>query len=141
MGPRFVKTLSGYATYKGSKGFLAFLLHRVTGLGTLLFLTGHVTTTATVYFYSPWYNRLMEVFRLPLVMFAEMILVFCVIYHGANGLRIAYIDLYKPQMLAARQSNKAVLTTFIVAVLLWLPTAVVMGYNLLKYGFGLLGGE
>jgi succinate dehydrogenase / fumarate reductase, cytochrome b subunit len=141
MGPRFVNTLTGYATYKGGKVFLAFLLHRVTGLGTLLFLTVHVTTTATVYFYSPWYSRLMEVFRLPLVMFTEIILVFCVIYHGANGLRIAYIDLYKPQMLAARQSNKAVLTTFIVAVLLWLPTAVVMGYNLLKYGLGLLGGE
>jgi succinate dehydrogenase / fumarate reductase, cytochrome b subunit len=140
MVPRLNNTLSGYATYKGGKGFLAFMLHRITGLGTLLFLTVHVTTTATVYFYSPWYNRLMEIFRLPLVMFAEIILVFCVIYHGANGLRIAFIDLFKPQMLAARQSNKAVLTTFVVAILLWLPTAIVMGYNLLKYGFGLLGG-
>lgn len=141
MDQRFLSTLSGYATYKGGKGFWAFLLHRITGLGTLLFLTAHITTTATVYFYSPWYSRLMEMFRWPPVMFAEMILVFCVIYHGANGLRYAYIDLFRPHLLEARQSNKAVVTTLIIAVLLWLPTAVVMGYNLLKYGFGLLGGE
>jgi hypothetical protein len=33
------------------------------------------------------------------------------------------------------------LTTLIVAILLWLPAAGVMGYNMLKYGFGLFGGE
>lgn len=141
MYTRFISTLTGYATYKGGKGLLAFLLHRVTGLGTLVFLTAHITTTATVYFYSPWYSRLMAVFRWPPVMLAEMVLVFCVIYHGANGLRIAYIDLFKPQLLSARQSNKAVLTTLLVAVLLWMPTAAVMGYNLLKYGLGLFLGE
>ncbi len=140
MDSRFIQTLSGYAAYKGGKGFWAFLLHRVTGLGTLLFLTVHVTTTATVYFYPAGYNRLMEMFRWPPAMLAEIVLVFCVIYHGANGLRIAYIDLVRPQMLAARQSEKAVVTTLVVAILLWLPTAAVMGYNLLKHGFGLWGG-
>ncbi len=140
MDARFMQTLAGYAAYKGGKGFLSFLLHRVTGLGTLLFLSVHVTSTATVYFYPTGYNRLMEMFRWPPVMLAEIILVFCVIYHGANGMRIAYIDLFKPQMLAARQSEQAVMTTLVVAILLWLPTAAVMGYNLLKYGFGLWGG-
>jgi succinate dehydrogenase / fumarate reductase, cytochrome b subunit len=141
MGRRLNNTLSGLATYKGGKGLLAFVLHRVTGLGTLLFLTAHISTTAMVYFYPPGYSKFMELFRWPPIMAAEIILVFCVIFHGANGLRIAYIDLFKPQMLNARQSDKAVLTTLIVAVMLWLPAAGVMGYNLLKYGFGLLGGE
>jgi succinate dehydrogenase / fumarate reductase cytochrome b subunit len=141
MYSRFISTLSGYATYKGGQGLLAFLLHRITGLGTLLFLTVHISTTAMVYFYSPGYSRLMEMFRWPPVMMAEIILVFCVIYHGANGLRIAYIDLFKPQLLAARQSNEAVRSTLVIAVLLWLPAAAVMGYNLLKFGFGLWGGE
>jgi succinate dehydrogenase / fumarate reductase cytochrome b subunit len=140
MGPRLVNSLSGYATYKGGKNFLAFVLHRVTGLGTLLFLIVHITTTATVYFYSPWYNQLMVIYRWPLVEFLEIILVFCVIFHGVNGLRIAYIDLYKPKLWEARQANKAVLTTFVVSILLWLPAAMVMGYNLLKYGYGLFGG-
>ena len=83
----------------------------------------------------------MEIFQWPVVMLAEIILVFCVIYHGANGLRIAYIDLFKPHLLVERSSTKAVRTTLIVAIVLWLPTAAVMGYNLLKHGLGLFGGE
>jgi succinate dehydrogenase / fumarate reductase cytochrome b subunit len=141
MSQKFIRTISGYFAYKGSSSFSAFLLHRITGLGTLLFLTFHITSTASVYFYSPLYNRLMELFQWPPVMIAEIILVFCVIYHGANGLRIAYIDLFKPEWLKSRQSNQAVVTTLIIAILLWLPPAAVMGYNLLKYGFGLFGGE
>jgi len=87
------------------------------------------------------YNRLIEIFQWPLIMLAEIILVFCVIYHGANGLRIAYIDLFKPHLLQQRNSTKALVTTLVVAILLWLPAAGVMSYNLLKYGFGLFGGE
>ena len=141
MNPRFISTLSGYATYKGGNGLLAFLLHRVTGLGTLLFLTVHITMTSMVYIYSPLYNRLVAIFQYPLVMLAEIVLVFCVIFHGANGLRIAYIDLFKPHLLRERQSTRAMVTTLVIAILLWLPAAGVMGYNLLKYGFGLFGGE
>ncbi len=31
-------TLSGYAGYRGREGHYSFLLHRITGLGTALFL-------------------------------------------------------------------------------------------------------
>jgi succinate dehydrogenase / fumarate reductase, cytochrome b subunit len=137
MQPNLKSTLSGYVTYKGGQGLYVFLLHRITGLGTLLFLTLHILTTATVYFVPSAYDRFIEVFRWPAVMLAEIILVFCVIYHGTNGLRIAYIDLFKPELYEARRSNKAVVTTLVIAILLWLPAAAVMGYNLLKYGFGL----
>jgi len=137
MQPNLKTTLSGYVTYKGGQGLYVFLLHRITGLGTLLFLSLHILTTATVYFSPSAYDRFIEVFRWPPVMLAEIILVFCVIYHGANGLRLAYIDLFKPELWEARRSNKAVVTTLVVAILLSLPAAAVMGYNLLKYGFGL----
>lgn len=141
MDSRFISTLSGYARYKGGRGLLAFLLHRITGLGTLLFLTVHITMTSMVYIYSPLYTRLVEIFQWPVVMLAEIILVFCVIYHGANGLRIAYIDLFKPHLLQERQSTRAMVITLVIAIVLWLPAAGVMGYNMLKYGFGLFGGE
>ena len=141
MDSRFISTLSGYAKYKGGQGFASFLLHRITGLGTLLFLTVHITMTSMVYIYSPLYTRLVEIFQWPVIMLVEIILVFCVIYHGANGLRIAYIDLFKPQLLQVRNSRRAMVTTLVIAILLWLPAAGVMGYNMLKYGFGLFGGE
>jgi succinate dehydrogenase / fumarate reductase, cytochrome b subunit len=137
MQSKLKSTLSGYATYKGGQGLYVFLLHRITGLGTLFFLSFHILTTASVYFFPSAYNRFIEVFRWPPVMLAEIILVFCVIYHGTNGLRIAYIDLFKPELWEARRTHKAVVTTLVAAVLLWLPAAAVMGYNLLKYGLGL----
>ena len=140
MDSKFIATLSGYARYKGGKGFWAFLLHRITGLGTLLFLTTHITMTSMVYIYAPLYSRLVQIFQWPPVMLVEIILVFCVIYHGANGLRIATIDLFKPQWLQERNSTRAMVITLIVAILLWLPAAGVMGYNMLKHGFGLFGG-
>lgn len=141
MDSKFSSTLSGYASYKGGLGFLSFILHRITGLGTLLFLTVHITMTSMVYIHAPLYTRLIEIFQWPLIMAAEIILVFCVIYHGANGLRIAYIDLFKPQLLQQRNSTKAMLTTLVIAIVLWLPAAGVMGYNILKYGFDLFGRE
>lgn len=42
-------TLSGYAKYRGD-GHIAFIMHRIAGLATLIFLTLHIATTATVFF-------------------------------------------------------------------------------------------
>jgi succinate dehydrogenase / fumarate reductase cytochrome b subunit len=138
---RFRATISGYFTYSARGGLLPFLLHRVTGLGTLFFLTIHITTTASVYFSPSFYNRFMSVFRSPLFMLGEIILVFCVIFHGVNGLRIAYFDLFKPDLWNKPSFRKTTQATLAIALVLWLPAAAVMGYNLLKVGFGLFGGE
>lgn len=141
MSANFRATLSGYAFYKGREGFLAFILHRITGLGTLFFLTLHITSTATVYFAPQWYDKLIIIFRWPLIMFLEIILVFCVIYHGVNGLRIAYFDLIKPKMYQSKSWKISVRSTMLLAFLLWLPLATIMSYNLLKYGLGMFGGK
>jgi succinate dehydrogenase / fumarate reductase cytochrome b subunit len=138
---RFRATLSGYVTYSARGGLFPFLLHRVTGLGTLIFLTIHITTTASVYFSPSFYTRFLTVFRSPLFMLGEIILVFCVIFHGVNGLRIAYFDLFKPDLWKKPSFRKTTQATLLIALLLWLPAAAVMGYNLLKFGFGLFGGE
>jgi len=138
---RFRATLAGYVTYSARGGLFPFLLHRITGLGTLLFLTIHITTTASVYFSPSFYNRFIIVFRSPAFMLGEIVLVFCVIFHGANGLRIAYFDLFKPELWKKPSFHKTTRATLWIALALWLPAAAVMGYNLLKTGFGLFGGE
>ena len=140
MSSNFRATLSGYASYKDREGMIIFLLHRITGLGTLLFLVMHITTTASVYFAPAWYDRMIMIFRWPWVMFLEIILVFCVVYHGVNGLRIAYFDLFKSKFYQSKPWKTSVRSTILIAILLWLPLAAIMGYNLLKYGFGLFGG-
>ncbi len=130
--------LPGYVKYKG-KGFYAFILHRISGLATIVFLTLHITTTATVFFAPQWYDVLVEIFRNPVIMIAEIILAFFVIYHGVNGLRIAYVDLIRPDLWKKKPTRKLMSASLIVAIILWLPAAGILGYNLLKYGFNLFG--
>ena len=138
MGEKVKINLPGYAKYKG-KGFHAFILHRIAGLGTILFLTLHIATTATVFFAPQWYDVLVEIFRNPIIMTAEIILAFFVIYHGVNGLRIAYVDLIRPDLWKKVPTSKLMSAVFVVAFLLWLPAAGILGYNLLKHGFNLFG--
>ena len=138
---RFRSTLSGYATYSARGGLVPFLLHRITGLGTLIFLTIHITTTASVYFSPSFYNRFLTIFRTPAFMLGEIALVFCVIFHGVNGLRIAFFDLFKPDLWQKQSFLKTTRFTLAITLVLWLPAAVAMAYSMLKVGFGLFGGE
>lgn len=132
-------TLLGYVQYRG-QGQVVFLLHRITGLGTLLFLTIHIVDTAVVYFAPELYPHSIALYRNTAFMLGEIGLVFCVVFHGVNGLRIAYADLFKPEAWTLRNTGRAVITTLIISVLLWLPAAGIMSYNILKYNFGMFGG-
>lgn len=127
------KTLKGYVSYRGREGQLSFLLHRVTGLGTLLFLTIHIVDTAMVYFYPPLYEEAVLLYQNPIFMVGEIALVFCVIFHGANGLRIAYFDLFKPKKWRIDSQRQAVRWTLGLSIILWLPAAVIMFSNLIKH--------
>jgi succinate dehydrogenase / fumarate reductase cytochrome b subunit len=135
----FKTTLSGYVRYRG-QGHYVFLLHRITGLGTLLFLAIHILDTAVVYFAPAFYADAIAIYRSTPFMLGEIALVFCVIFHGANGLRIAYFDLVKPGAWEKHNANRVMLITLICSLVLWLPAAGIMGYDILKYNFGMFGG-
>ena len=140
--PETVKnTLSGYLKYRGGQGYYTFLIHRISGLATIAFLTLHILTTSTVFFAPEWYDILVAIFRNPIIMAVEILLAFFVVFHGVNGLRIAYIDLFRPGMWAKNPTRKAMKTVFIISIFLWLPALVVMGYALLSHGLGLIGGS
>lgn len=128
-------TVTGYALYKGREGQYAFLLHRLTGLGTLLFLTIHILDTATVYFFPSLYEHAIELYRNPIFMLGEIALVFSVIYHGVNGLRIAITDLWAPSKWSIRFTRNAIRTTLLVSLILWAPAGAWMFYNLLLHSF------
>ena len=132
-------TLSGYVGYHGREGQLSFLLHRLTGIGTLLFLSIHILDTATVYFFPNLYAHAIALYRTVPFEVGELGLVFSVLYHGSNGLRIAFFDLF-PKYWKKEYSRNGVWITLIIAVILWLPLAGIMGFNILKYNFGMFGG-
>lgn len=139
MADRVKATLSGYAKYRG-RGHFSFLLHRISGLGTLAFLTMHILTTSTVFFAPQWYDKLVEIFLNPIVMLGEIVVSFFVVYHGVNGLRIAYVDLFRPDLLEKQPARKFMAGVLLITFVLWSPALGIMGYNFLKYGLGLFGG-
>jgi succinate dehydrogenase / fumarate reductase cytochrome b subunit len=136
-----VKTgLTGYVTYRGREGHYMFLLHRFTGLGTLMFLAIHIVDTAFVYFAPHLYPEAVAIYRNPLFMLGEIGLVFCLLFHGLNGLRIAIFDLFKPAWWGAETARRSALWVLVGAIILWLPAAAIMVYKLLHHSFGLFGG-
>jgi succinate dehydrogenase / fumarate reductase cytochrome b subunit len=128
-------TLSGFTGYRFRTGQLSFVLHRLTGLGTLLFLSVHILDTATVYFFPQLYKHAIDLYRSTPMMLGEIILVFCVIYHGVNGARIAIFDLFSPKWWRVESQNKTALATLAVALVLWLPAAFWMGRSLVINNF------
>jgi succinate dehydrogenase / fumarate reductase, cytochrome b subunit len=130
-------TLSGSVRYRGQEGQLSFILHRLTGLGTLLFLTIHILDTATVYFAPNLYDHAIAIYQSTPFMIGEIILVFSVLFHGANGLRIAFFDLF-PHYWQEPSQRRAFYITLTLAILLWLPAAFIMGRNLILNNF--MGG-
>jgi len=128
-------TLHGFMGYRFRTGQLSFILHRLTGLGTLLFLSVHILDTATVYFFPQLYKHAIDLYRTTPMMLLEIVLVFSVIYHGVNGARIAIFDLFSPKWWRAESQNKTALATLAVAIVLWLPAAFLMGRNVILYNF------
>ena len=130
-------SISGMARYRGREGQLSFILHRLAGLGTLLFLAIHIVDTATVYFFPSLYDHAIDIYRSTPFMLGEIILVFCIIYHGVNGVRIAIFDLFAPDRWNIETQRTTAQWSLALAVILWLPAAFLMGRSLLVHNFGL----
>ncbi len=133
-------TLSGYLGYRGREGQVSFLLHRITGLGTGLFLTIHILDTSFVYFAPALYLDAIKIYQSTLAGLGEIVLIFCVFFHGVNGIRIAYVDLFAPKKWTITASRKAFWWSLGISLALWIPSAGIMLYNLLKFNYGLFGG-
>ena len=131
-------TAKGYMGYQGREGHYAFLLHRFTGLGTLLFLIIHILDTSTVYFYPSLYEHAIAIYRSTPFMLGEIGLVFAVIFHGVNGLRIAATDLWFENRWTIKAQEMGVRSTLAISVILWLPAAALMTKAMLEHNFGIV---
>jgi succinate dehydrogenase / fumarate reductase cytochrome b subunit len=70
-------------------------------------------------------------------MIGEIILVFLVLFHGVNGLRLALFDLI-PRFWTSRYRDPSLRSVFFASIVLWVPAAIIMGRNLIEHNF--LGG-
>jgi succinate dehydrogenase cytochrome b subunit len=130
-------TLTGYVKYRGREGHLSFLLHRLTGLGTLLFLVIHIVDMAAFYWSPDFFNNALNLYRTPVFGVLEIGLIFCVFFHGANGIRIAIVDMFMPKKWAIGAQRNAVRWTIAITMLLWVPAALYMGVRIINPAFSL----
>jgi succinate dehydrogenase / fumarate reductase cytochrome b subunit len=102
--------------YKGGGSYHAFSLHRLTAMGIILFVGLHVAasfsmqqvlgtwgTTINVIYESAWF---------------QIVVVFCVLFHTLNGLRVATLDIWPKLIKYQREAVYLVWAVFIPIYLL-----------------------
>ncbi|MBI3012409.1 MAG: succinate dehydrogenase, cytochrome b556 subunit [Elusimicrobia bacterium] len=80
--------------YRGKEGQWSWVLHRITGIGVLLFLLTHILDTMLVGWGPEIYNKVMSIYRHPFFKIGEVGLFAAVLYHALNGIRIILVDFW-----------------------------------------------
>ena len=94
---RDVGVLSGLG-YRGQGPMLTFVLHRVGGLGLVLFVSVHILASFLGGEGGKFINDIYENWMFQIVVF------FCALFHAINGLRITIVDLWPPLLEHQREA-------------------------------------
>jgi len=115
--------IGAYRGYRPPPGMISWALHRVTGLGVLLFLLLHIVDIFLVNYGPDVFNELLFLYRHPVFRIGEIVLVAGLYYHAANGVRIILIDFWPQAYRYERQLFYGVVAVFLLA---FIPTAILM---------------
>lgn len=72
-------------------GMLAFMLHRVSGIGLVVYLYLHLALLAQLREGPAAWNGFVQTMRSPWVSILDAILLFGILVHGLNGLRLTLV--------------------------------------------------
>lgn len=111
--------------YKGRSGMWSWILHRVTGLGLLLFLFIHIVDISLLGFGPRVYNEGILLFDRIEVRFLSLALIGAVLLHAFNGLRIMVIDFW-------RKGVQYQVLMFVIVLVLTVVGFVPMAYFILE---------
>ena len=99
--------------YKGGIGQWSWAAHRITGVGVLAFLFGHIVDTFAVGFGPELYNETIALYQQWWFKPFEVGLVGATLFHALNGLRIIVFDFWPGLALRQRQFAYAELVLFV----------------------------
>jgi succinate dehydrogenase / fumarate reductase, cytochrome b subunit len=125
-----VYTLTETLRYRGAVGQWSWVMHRLTGLGVVFFVVLHIIDTSWAAFYPELYVRAIAEYQSPLFTIGEFGLVFAVVYHALNGLRIAIID-FKPEWW--KYQRRAALYVVLGTIIILVPTFWIMFSHVLRH--------
>ncbi len=109
--------------YRAPSGMWSWLLHRITGLGLLVFLFIHIVDISVIGFGPKVYNESVLLFDQAIVRLLSLALVASVLYHALNGLRIMAIDFWRKGVRYQKVLFVAVLT---VSIIVFIPVAYII---------------
>lgn len=126
----------GYSVirYRGGIGQWAWAVNRVAGLGVLVFLALHIADIFVAGLGPALFNDLLFLYKGPVARIMEVFLVFGLLYHGLNGLRLTLMDL-KPS------TARIHLSLFYVQLVIFLLLFIPAGFFMLKEFYGVVGAS
>jgi succinate dehydrogenase / fumarate reductase cytochrome b subunit len=109
--------------YRISWAELAWLGHRLSGIGVLLYLFMHIVENATLAFGPEVYDFTQTLFRNLPVRLGEILLMAALVYHSLNGLRVIVMDFWPRSTLWYRPLTYGVVGATVVAMV---PLTLIM---------------
>ncbi len=116
--------------YRGQSGQWSWLLHRITGLGVLLFLLVHIVDITLLGFGPAVYNDAVAVFSTDAIRVVSVALIGSVIFHAFNGIRIILIDFWPAGYKLQQQM-------FVIVMVISVVGTLAMAYYVMAPAFGL----
>ncbi|MEE9599155.1 MAG: hypothetical protein V3V66_01715 [Anaerolineales bacterium] len=109
------------AKYKGGGPMLAWVLHRISGLGIIIFVALHVIAS----FLTQQLGSDLGIFVNIIYesIYFQLFIVFCAIFHGVNGFRIIILDIW-PRLI--RYQKESTWVEWFVILPLYGLTALIM---------------
>jgi succinate dehydrogenase / fumarate reductase, cytochrome b subunit len=111
-------------TYRGREGQIAWMLHRITGVGVFLFLALHIANVFTMVFPSHVFNSLAGLYHsVPFKLLSIFGLYFGLLYHALNGVRVIIVDFWPG---AGKYQAPLWRVQLVVFGLVFVPSAAIM---------------
>lgn len=129
--PGLLARMRGVLSYDGREGQISWLLHRLAGLGILLFLYLHIFDIWLMGLGREAFERFLFIYHSPPFKVLIAFLIFGVLYHAVNGLRVILVDFWPG---AAKRQRQLVWIETVILLAVLIPT-------LLKTFSSLFGGH
>ncbi|MGB8643917.1 MAG: succinate dehydrogenase, cytochrome b556 subunit, partial [Anaerolineae bacterium] len=130
-----IRTGKTVLRYRGGEGQWAWAIHRVAGLGVLLFLIIHILDIFVAAFGPSLFNDLLFLYKGFASRIGEILLAFGLIYHAINGLRIILAD-FNPRFASLKVARTLFWGQVVLAIALFAPASYMMMWTLPADQFG-----
>ena len=111
-------------TYRGGEGQVAWILHRVSGVGVFLFLAGHIVNVFLMWFPPDVFNSALLLYHSVVFKLLSIFgLYFGLLYHALNGIRVIVVDVWPA---AGRRQALLWRIQMVIFVLVYVPSAGVL---------------